>query len=86
MTDVNEASEEDDGQGCAIVFEKFSHISLEEVAVAQLATNPTGHQYEECHHDGQIGRGLSNGTPLAGQDLNAFLEVNEGDIESEDIA
>ena len=40
MTDVNEPSEKDDGQGCSIVFDEFANISLEKVAISQLTADP----------------------------------------------
>jgi hypothetical protein len=43
------------------------------------------HEDEQRDHDGKVGRGVAS-SPLARQDLDAFLKVDESDVETEDIA
>lgn len=86
MANVHEASEEDDGQWSAIVFEELPNESLEEVTVAQFSADPCSHQHEKRNHDAEIGRCLADLTPLSSQDLDSFLEIDAGNVETEDIA
>lgn len=86
MANVDEASEEDDGQWRAIVLEELPNKSLEEVTVAQFSADPCSHQHEKCHHDAEIGRCLADLTPLSSQDLDPFLEIDAGNVEAKDIA
>ena len=85
MPNMNEAGKENDCQGRAIIFQKFSDISLEEATIAKFTTNPATHKDKESDHDAQIGGRLSNGSPLPGQDLDTFLEIDKGNVEPEDI-
>ena len=43
------------------------------------------HQDEQRDHDGEVSGGVAS-LPLARQDLDAFLKVDESDVETEDIA
>lgn len=43
------------------------------------------HQDEQRDHDGEVSGGVVS-LPLARQDLDAFLKVDESDVETEDIA
>jgi hypothetical protein len=85
LTDVDEASEEDDGQRSAIVLEEFSNESPEQIAVPQFTTNPCSHENKKRNHDAQIGRGFSYRAPLSGENLNALLEIDASNIEPEDV-
>ena len=44
------------------------------------------HEYQQRDHDREVGGGVAGLAPLTGQDLDAFLEVDEGDVEAEDVA
>ena len=43
------------------------------------------HQDEQRDHDGEVGGGIVS-LPLTRQGLDAFLKVDESDVETEDIA
>ena len=86
MADVYEASEEDDCQRRAVIFYEFSHVAVEESGFPDDAAEPGDAEDEEGDHDLQIGGGGTGETPLARKYLNAFLEVDEGDVEAEGIA
>lgn len=85
VANVNKPSEEDNRQRRAIVFDEFPDISLEETASTEFSADPTAHQNQESDHNAQIGRCLSNLSPLPGQDLDALLKIDEGNVEPKDI-
>lgn len=82
---MDEASEEDDRQRRAVVLHELAHVSLEQRAFADHATDITAHQDEKGDHDAQIGRGVPRHAPLSGQDLDSLLEIDEGDVEPENV-
>lgn len=86
MPHVHKASEEDNRQRRTVVFKKFSNHTEKEAAFTELATYPCRHQHEKRNHDAQIGRGFSRGGPLSRQDLDALLEVDERNVETENVA
>lgn len=85
MANVDESSEENDSQRRTVIFQKFSDISLEESAVAELSANPSTHEHKEGNHNTQVGGGLPNLAPLSGQDLDPFLQVDKGHVEPKDV-
>ena len=84
--DVDEPGKEDNGQGRAIVFDELSHLPLEQIAIANRTANISSHENEKRKHDGDEGGCISRQLPLSCQDLDSFLEVDEGHVESEDVA
>lgn len=86
VTNVNEASEEDDGQRGAIVLEELPNESFEEVAVAQFSADPCTHQDKQRNHNGQVCRCFSHRPPLSSEYLNTFLEVDTSNVKTKDIA
>lgn len=86
MADVDESREEHDRQRCAVILDELADVSLEQVAVSEHTADITAHEDEESNHDAQIRRRLTGHTPLSGQDLNALLQVDKGNVESEYIA
>ena len=86
MTNVHEASEKDNCQRSAVVFQKFTNISFEEIAVAQFPADPCAHENKKCHHNGKIGGCISYLSPLSSQNLNTLLKVDTSDIKAEDVA
>lgn len=82
---VDKPGEEDNGQGRSVVFEKLADVAVEELAFAQLAADPPAHEDEQGDHDAQIGGGSVFRAPLSREDLDAFLEVNESNVETENI-
>ena len=84
MSDVDEAREEDDCEGSAVVFNKLADVSVEEFAFADDAAEVGAGRDEERDHDAEVG-GCWGLVPLASKDLDAFLEVDERNIEAERI-
>ena len=86
MSNVYEASEEDDCQRRAIIFDEFPYVALEEVAASYHSTEICNHQYQEGNHDGEICRFRPCKAVLSGQNLYTFLEVDEGNVKAKDVA
>ncbi len=80
---MDEASEEDDRQGRAVVFEEDTHGMAEQTALAEFTANVGYGEYKQGHDDRQV-----KGFPVAEslEDLDAFLQVDEGDVEAKDVA
>lgn len=49
---VDEAGEEDEGQGCTVVFEEDAHVVVEESAGAEFAAGIGDHEEEQGGDDG----------------------------------
>ena len=80
---VDEAREEDHRQGRAIVLEEDAHGVPEQAALAQFAADVGDGKDEQSHDHGKIRR-LAVTQSL--EDLDAFLQVDESDVEAEDVA
>lgn len=80
---VDEAGEEDEGQGRAIVFEKDTQWMAKEAAGAELTAGIGDHEDQEGGNDGEIKLGAISQTL---EDLNTLLEVDEGDVKAKDVA
>ena len=76
MANVNEAGEEHDGEGCPIVLNELPDISMEELGVANDATEKRNAKDEQGDHDLEVGRSRASKSPLPSKDLDAFLEVD----------
>lgn len=85
VTIVDETSKEDNSQRCSVIFNEFPYVSLEQSAFAEHTTDITAHQHKKGDHDAQIRRGISREVPLSGQYLDPLLEVDKGNIKSENI-
>lgn len=85
MANVDESSEENDSQRCTVILQEFADISLEQRAATELSANPSTHEDKKGNHNTQVGGGLPDLNPLSGQDLNPFLQVDEGHVKPEDI-
>lgn len=83
LAHMHEAGEEDHGQRSAIVLEEDAHGVAEQAAPAELAADIGDGEDEQGHDNGQV-EGLIVAEDL--EDLDALLEVDEGDVEAEDIA
>lgn len=70
-------------KGCTVIFDEYSNVVLEEGTGANDATKVTNHEHEKSHDNGEV-ECLAGSLP--GEDLNALLEVNEGNVEAEDVA
>ena len=86
MANVNESSKKDNGQGGTIVFQKLPHVSLEKTATPEFTTDPPAHEDQQSDHDAQVSRCLPNSAPLSRQDLDPFLKVDKGNVESKNVA
>jgi hypothetical protein len=80
---VNETSEEDNGQGRAIILQKDAKRVPKETAATDFTADICDHEDEQSCDDGQV-EFLSSAKVL--EDLDSFLEVDEGDVETEDVA
>lgn len=81
--DVHEAREEDERQRRAVVLKKHAHHVRKKIARAENAAQVCDHEYEEGCNDGQV-KVLALAEAL--EDLDALLEIDEGDVEAEDVA
>lgn len=75
---MHKAREEDDSERSSVVFQKDSNMVMEETAPSQFSTDVCHHEDKEGNHYGQVER-LFRAKP--GKNLNAFLEVDEGNVE-----
>lgn len=80
---VHETGEEDEGERGAIVLEEDTNRVSEEAAGAEFAAEVGDHEDEEGGDDGEV-EGSIVAKPL--EDLDALLEVDEGNVEAEDVA
>lgn len=80
---MHEPREKDDGQWRAVVLEKHPHVVVEQRAAAQLTADVGDEEDQHGGHDAEV-EGLS--VAQQGEDLDALLEVDEGDVEAEDVA
>ena len=85
-SNMNKSSEEDDGQWSSVVFYKLPHITLEKIATTDSATHVCYNEHKQRNHYGKVRGCFPNLTPLAREDLNTFLKVDEGDIKAENVA
>lgn len=82
-TEVHEPRKEDDGQGGAVVLEEDADGVAEQGARAELAAGVGDHEDEQGGGDAQVEGGA---VAEALEDLDALLQVDEGDVEAEDVA
>lgn len=80
---VHEAREEDDRQRRPVILDEHADVVLEQGARADDAAQVADDEHEQGDDDGEV-EGL--GGTLAGEHLDAFLQVDEGDVEAEDVA
>lgn len=80
-----EASKEYDRQRRAVVFDKLPDVKLEEVAMTNYFAQVGSHQNEKSNHDRQVCRCVVSQIPLTSENLDAFLEVDESDVEAKYI-
>lgn len=83
LADMNEASEENYCQRCAVVLDEHSNIMLEQFARADNPAHVPNYKYQDWDHDGEVE--VWTGA-LSSQNLDAFLQVYECNIETEDVA
>lgn len=81
LAEVNEAGEKHNRKRGAIILNELSKVAMEEVAMADHTTAIRDNEDEERHHDRQVSRCIVD-LPLASQDLDAFLKIDEGDVEA----
>jgi hypothetical protein len=82
-SNVDEPGEEDEGQRRAVVLEEDADRVREEAARPEDAAEVGDHEDEEGGDDGEV-EVLAAAEPL--EDLDALLDVDEGDVEAEDVA
>jgi len=82
---VYEAGEEDDRQRCAVIFNHLPYLPSKEIASTNDTAGKGSHQDQKGHHDCEIGRRIPGNTPLAGQHLDALLQVDEGDVNAKNV-
>lgn len=82
---MNESGEENDGEGGAVILNKLPHVALEERTAPNDSAKICYHEHQEGYGDGQVSTGFS-GRPLPSKDLDPFLNVDEGHVETEDVA
>lgn len=79
---MDESGKEDYGQGSSIILDEDSNVVLKERTVANQPTEVPDHENEESDDNRKIETFL----PLSGKNLDAFLQVNERHVESENVA
>lgn len=80
---MHKARKEYDGKRSPIILDKHSHIVLEKRARANDSTRIAKAENEKSYHDREV-EGFARALPC--QDLNAFLQVDERDVEAEYVA
>ena len=85
MTDMHESGEEYDRQRRAVIFDELPHMALEESTSTNNTTCIADHQDQEGYHNCKISRCIPGRTPLAGQHLDAFLQIDKGHVEAENV-
>lgn len=80
---MHKTCKEDHCKRCTIIFDEDSNVVLEEGAGADETAKVTNYEHEKSNDDGEV-EGLAGSLP--GEDLDALLEVDEGDVEAEDVA
>jgi hypothetical protein len=83
LAEMYETCKEDYSKRCAIVFDENSDVVLEHGTSADDSTEVAYHENEKGYHDGEVERLFGS---LACEDLDAFLNIDECNVESEDIA
>ncbi len=80
---VDEAGEEDEGQGRAVVLEEDTDPVAEEGALSEGGAEVGENEDEEGDGDGEIEGSI---VAEALEDLNTLLEVDTGYVEAKDVA
>lgn len=80
---VYEPREEDEGERGAVVLEEDAHVVVEEAAATEAGADVRDHEDEQRGDDRKV---EWLGITQTLEDLDAFLEVDEGDVEAEDVA
>ena len=80
---MHKPSEKDQGKGCTIVLEKDAYGVSKQTTRAKLTTDIGHHEDQKGGDNGEIERSFVAKT---GENLDTFLEIDEGDIETEDVA
>lgn len=78
-----ESCEKYNSEGSAVVFDEDSNDVLEEGAVSNNPAEVADNKNEESNWDGKVKCGIGT---LPGENLDTFLEVDEGNIEAKDVA
>lgn len=86
MANMDKPREKDNGQRRTVVLQESSNDSKEQSAIAEFSANIATHENEERDHDAQVGCRLPAKAPLPSEDLNPFLQVDEGNVEAENVA
>ena len=84
--EVGESGKEDDCQRCAIILDEFSDMPMKQIALSDDTTAVGKAENEKGDHDRKIGGGRANEAPLPCQDLDALLQVDKGNVETEYVA
>jgi len=79
---MHEPREEDNRKDGAVVFDENAEVVLEERTVADEAADIADCGDEEGDDDGEVETFFA----LTSEDLDALLQVDEGDVETEDVA
>lgn len=80
---MHETGEKDDSQRHSIVLKDQPYVVLEQRARANHSTEIPKSKYQQGHHDGEV---ESFSGALVGQDLDAFLQINKRNVETENVA
>lgn len=85
VSHVNEACKENDGERGTVVFDELSNVSLKKIAFAYDATAIAEAKDQQRQHNCDKCRGFAREVPLAGEHLDAFLEVDECNVEAKGV-
>jgi len=79
---MHEPSKEDDRKRSSIILDEHPNVMLEQWTLADDAAEISDDEYKQCDHDRQI-ECLAGS--LTRKDLDAFLEIDKGDVEAKDV-
>lgn len=82
-TNVYKASKEDESQWCSVVFQKDTDWVSEETAGSEFTADIGHHKQQQRCDNGEVESAVAAKTL---QNLNAFLEIDEGYVEAKDVA
>lgn len=86
VSNMDEAGEKDDCQRSTVILDEFSNRTFKQRAFANFTAEVGEHKDQKGNHDRKVRRSFPCYSPLPCQNLDAFLEIDKGNIKPEDIA
>ena len=86
VANMHESGEENKGKRRPIVIEESTDNPHEQCTVTQFSADVTTHEHEKSDHNAQISSRFTRRPPLPRENLHAFLEIDQSNVEAEYIA